>query len=69
MNRFVLPAASGRKTQRGHETASLRTPLMAALTVFGRIGGQTAPTASPDVIAQRRESVLLLWMGGKLRCF
>jgi NAD(P)-dependent dehydrogenase (short-subunit alcohol dehydrogenase family) len=40
VNRFVLPAASGKTTKRGHQTASLRTPLMAALTVFGRMAAK-----------------------------
>ncbi len=40
VNRFVLPAASGKATKRGHQAESLRTPLMTALTVFGRMAAK-----------------------------
>ena len=40
VNRFVLPAGSGKTAKRGHQTESLRAPLMAALTVFGRVAAK-----------------------------
>jgi NAD(P)-dependent dehydrogenase (short-subunit alcohol dehydrogenase family) len=40
VNRFVLPAAGGKSSKRGHEAQSLRGPLMAALTIFGRMAAK-----------------------------
>jgi NAD(P)-dependent dehydrogenase (short-subunit alcohol dehydrogenase family) len=40
VNRFVLPAMAGKATKRGNQTDILRTPLMAALTIFGRMAAK-----------------------------
>lgn len=40
VNQFVLPKGSGRSSKRGHQARSLQTPLMTALTFFGRMAAK-----------------------------
>jgi NAD(P)-dependent dehydrogenase (short-subunit alcohol dehydrogenase family) len=40
VNQFVLPKGGGKGAKRGHETRSLQTPLMTALTIFGRMAAK-----------------------------
>jgi NAD(P)-dependent dehydrogenase (short-subunit alcohol dehydrogenase family) len=40
VNRFALPESDSKDSRRGNETRSLRTPLMMALTVFGRLAAK-----------------------------
>jgi NAD(P)-dependent dehydrogenase (short-subunit alcohol dehydrogenase family) len=40
VDQFVLPKGGGKSRKRGHETQSLQSPLISALTIFGRMAAK-----------------------------